>query len=636
MVEADKPAAVRAGNILDKLGLYLNTLSRRQKKAVLVGVDLILLPVCLLLSYWLRLGDFLWDGRFPLIPYFIVSLVGVGSFWATGFYRNLIRAFDFRSVNTLFVGCFVTSSLLALTHMFSNLFFMPRSIPFIFLLLSFVIVGSSRVFARWLYNYSVAERGKKRPVLILGAGDEGNQIASILSGSSEFSLIGFLEEDRALVGNYMRGRKVYGLDQIDQVRLRYANPKIFVSFQDLTPSRKSSLYQQLARPGVEIEIIPPLSELIAGRTSLQSARELRIEDFLGRDAVQPMAKIFSDAITGSAVLVPGGGGSIGSELCRQVLTHRPGKLIVLEQSEFALYQIEASLKQSMAENGFRVEIVSRLGSADDRALVRRLLAETRPDFVFHAAAYKHVPIVEDNILEGVRNNILSTVVLASECAAAGVKRFTLISTDKAVRPTNVMGATKRAAELIIQAFAEDKSGTVFSMVRFGNVLGSSGSVIPVFMDQIRKGGPVTVTHKEITRYFMTIPEAAQLVIQASFLAEGGEVFVLDMGDPVKIRDLARLAIQLNGYSVKDEEHPDGDIAIEYIGLRPGEKLYEELLIDNNVSSTVHPQIMKADETRLPFDTLMEYIELFREAVDTGNADASVKLLEKIVAGFRKQ
>ncbi|MGB7287980.1 MAG: nucleoside-diphosphate sugar epimerase/dehydratase [Salaquimonas sp.] len=627
-------------NILDHLGKTLESLSRKQKRQILMSVDVVIFALCLYLALILRLGHV--DNQYlvSLFPAFIfVSVFGVFSNLLFGVYKTLNRSFDFRSVNILASSCVAVGLAIAAFGYFFNNIFLPRSTPFIYIMLAFLLVGTSRILARWLYQYSLSVKGSRKAVMIYGAGEAGNKVAGLLSGSPEFSLVGFVDDDPTLHGNYMRGRKVYSPSDISSVVSRYGPLKVLLSILDLSPSRKRQIYSRLRHPQITIEVMPSLLDVVAGRLALDSLRELQIEDLLGRDIVPPIASIFSNAVKDATVLVTGGGGSIGSEICRQIVNNNPSKLIVFDQSEFALYGIEQELSSLVKSASLTFPIHYVLGSVDNRDLVARILKTYSPDMVFHAAAYKHVPIVEDNILEGARNNILGTEVIASECAAAGVERFILISTDKAVRPTNVMGATKRVAELVVQSQAEISckkgNGTIFSMVRFGNVLGSSGSVIPVFKSQISNGGPVTVTHKDVTRYFMTIPEAAQLVVQAAFMAEGGEVFVLDMGDPVKIDDLAKLAIQLSGLTVRSEEEPNGDIEIKYIGLRPGEKLFEELLTDENAQGTIHPKIMKANENHLANNVMKKHTESLKKAVVQGDQKSALKILMQIVPGFSR-
>ncbi len=586
-------------------------------------------------SAFLRLGMLTTEYLVSLVPAILfVCILGPLVFWFLGFYKTLIRAFDFRSVNTLATGCALLGVSLAAFAYFRGGFLLPRSTPLIFILVTFMALGTSRIIARWFYVYSLGSNKSRSPILIYGAGEAGNKIASILSGSTEFSLVGFIDDDKTLHGSFMRGRKVYAIKNLDDLVSRYGNIRILLSIKNLTPANKREIFERLNRPGITVQVIPSLTDVVVGRDSIESIREIQIEDLLGRDIVPPIPAIFKDALAGSIVLVTGGGGSIGSEVCKQVVANAPKKLVLLEQSEFALYRIEQQLSALQTEAGTNVSIEYCLGRVDDRKLVAHLLQQHRPDLVVHTAAYKHVPIVENNILEAVRNNIIATNTLADECRKNKIARFMLVSTDKAVRPTNIMGATKRFAEMVIQSQAEEAGVSIFSMVRFGNVLGSSGSVVPLFKEQIAKGGPVTVTHKEITRYFMTIPEAAQLVIQAAYIATGGEVFVLDMGEPVKIDALARMAVRLSGKTVRDDENPTGDIAIEYVGLRPGEKLYEELLIGGNAAPTEHPKIMQASEICLEKAKLKAFLEQLEKAVSLSDPSLAIKILNETVSGIK--
>lgn len=596
--------------------------------------DSVLCVLCLLLSVFLRFGYLSLEMLTGMLPVFVfVGVIGPLLLWLMGFYRTLIRAFDFRSVNLLGIGCLLTGVFLAAFAYFYGEFLLPRSTPIIYVIVSFLFLGSSRVLARWLYVYSQGVSKRRVPVLIFGAGEAGNKIASILSGSTEFSVVAFLDDDISLQGNYMRGRKVYAPDQITELVRRYGDLRVLLGIKSLTPERKRDIYERLNTPGVRIDVVPSLTDVVVGRASINDFRELQIEDLLGREIVSPIPSVFDEALSGAVVMVTGGGGSIGSEICQQIIVNKPAKLILLEQSEFALYRVGQQINQTLAETNSGISIEYCLGRAEDRELVSALLNEHHPDLVIHTAAYKHVPMVENNIIEAVKNNIFSTKVLAEECAKHKVGRFLLISTDKAVRPTNIMGATKRFSELIIQAQAMRSKHTIFSMVRFGNVLGSSGSVVPLFSSQIENGGPVTVTHKDVTRYFMTIAEAAQLVVQAAFIAKGGEVFVLDMGELVKIDTLARLAIRLSGYTVRDEQNPEGDIEIKYIGLRPGEKLFEELLVDGTAVATIHPKILKANEPSLSKKELDQHVSNLMTAVQARDQKMAATVLQRSVPEF---
>ncbi|RYF50788.1 MAG: polysaccharide biosynthesis protein, partial [Cytophagaceae bacterium] len=444
----------------------------------------------------------------------------------------------------------------------------------------------------------------------------------------ESIVVGFLDDDRSLQGARVDGLPVYRPDHLHDLIKRKRVTDVLLALPSAPRQRRHEIIQGLRGAPVVVRTLPGLMDLAHGRVQASDLRELTIEDLLSRDPVEPQADVVRGKISGKTVLVTGAGGSIGSELCRQIIAAEPARMLLFESSEFALYAIHRSLA-AMSD----IEIVPLLGSVTDARRINEVLLAWTPDMVFHAAAYKHVPLVEHNPLEGLRNNVIGTLRVAELAASAGVKDFVLISTDKAVRPTNIMGATKRLAELVLQGLAAEGVGTCFSMVRFGNVLGSSGSVVPLFREQIRQGGPITITHPDITRYFMTIPEAAQLVVQASAMARGGEVFVLDMGEPVRVVDLARNMIELCGLTVRSEDCPDGDIEIAIVGMRPGEKLYEELLIGDDPRATAHPRIMMASEHHLPWKKLRKRLEQLEALIAAGEVLPARSLLRELVTEF---
>jgi FlaA1/EpsC-like NDP-sugar epimerase len=475
---------------------------------------------------------------------------------------------------------------------------------------------------------------EKEPVLIYGAGGAGVQLATALVGGGEYVPVGFVDDDRSLWRSTVGGLPVYCPEQLGDVVFDSEITHILLAVPSINNSKRRVILESLSEYPVHVKTIPSMHEIVSGE-SVDSLREVDLEDLLGRDAVPADPNLIASSIDNKVVLVSGAGGSIGSEICRQVLLNKPRVIVLYEMSEFSLYSIEKELKELCLSHNLSIPVYPVLGSVLDSGRVNSIFSRFSVDTVYHAAAYKHVPMVEHNIFEGVRNNALGTKVLAEGALAAGVERFVLISTDKAVRPTNVMGATKRLAELILQELARESDSTVFSIVRFGNVLGSSGSVVPLFRKQIREGGPVTVTHPEITRFFMTIPEAATLVIQAGSMAEGGDVFVLDMGEPVKIKELAKSMIQLMGFEVKapGRESVDG-IEIEFSGLRPGEKLYEELLIGGTVVETCHPKIMRAQEEQLGSEQLFDFLSSIESAINAGDSAQVRSILEQAVEGFR--
>ncbi len=493
----------------------------------------------------------------------------------------------------------------------------------------------------WLSGaYMSALRRNALPkVLIYGAGSAGHQLASALGSSREMRAVGFLDDDAALHGRELNGLRIYDPAQLQKWVQRLEVSHVLLAVPSAGRQRRNQIIEAIRHAHVSVRTLPGLMDLAQGNVQVSDLRELDIDDLLGRSAVPPERSLFNRNIANKVVLVTGAGGSIGSELCRQIIEAEPTKLLLVELSEFALYAVHHDLMQLLsAKHASKVELLPLLASARDEDRMREIMRTWQPHTVYHAAAYKHVPLVEHNPAEGIKNNVLGTLTTARVAAEQGVSHFVLISTDKAVRPTNIMGTSKRLAEMVLQALAaasnEQGWTTRFAMVRFGNVLGSSGSVVPLFRQQIKDGGPVTLTHADITRYFMTIPEAAQLVIQAGAMAQGGDVFVLDMGEPVRIMDLARRMIELSGLSVLDDSNPEGDIAIEVTALRPGEKLYEELLIGNNPMPTDHPRIMKAQEDFLPWAELATRLQGLGEALTANDVPKIRTLLQELVPGYK--
>ncbi|MEO5866974.1 MAG: nucleoside-diphosphate sugar epimerase/dehydratase [Sphingomonas sp.] len=521
--------------------------------------------------------------------------------------------------------CYTT---LISAYAFENI---PRTIGLIQPVLLFLGVCLSRVSASFLLTWRLPVQGPSERlvrVLIYGAGSSGRQLAEAVSKTREMKVVGFLDDDDSIQGRSIGGFRVFAPRDLESLVPQLSITDVLLALPSVPRRRRNEIIDGLRKFSVGIRTLPGLLDLASGRIQANDLRDLTIEDLLGREPVEPDEASVRGKIEGRVILVTGAGGSIGSELCRQIIAARPAKLLLVEASEFALYSINRQLDQYDA-----AAVVPLLGSVTDRRRMDHIMATWRPSMVFHAAAYKHVPLVEHNPLEGLRNNALGTMFMAELAVDYGASDFVLVSTDKAVRPTNVMGASKRLAELCLQAMAAENTSTRLSMVRFGNVLGSSGSVVPLFREQIRAGGPITITHRNITRYFMTISEAAQLVIQASTMATGGEVFVLDMGEPVRIHELARNLIQLSGLSVRDEAHPDGDIEICTVGLRPGEKLYEELLIGNNPLPTRHSRIMMAAEPYQSLPALRPKLDRMAELITTNNLVEARKLLSELVPEY---
>jgi len=498
-----------------------------------------------------------------------------------------------------------------------------------------IYLCASRFIARtWLLNAGMSENAI--PVCIYGGGKAGALLAGALRSGGEYVCVAFVDDNKHIQGSTIAGIKVYSPADLDNLAPKREIKQIFLALPSISKTRQKQILDQLEHLKLKIKVTPSIQSLVNGELRVQDIRDVEIEDLLGRDQVAPDARLLATCITNKHVMVTGAGGSIGSELCRQIVRQKPRKLILLDMSEYALYAIEQELSVLRSQLSLDLEILPFLGSVLDAAKLDKIFSAFPIDTLYHAAAYKHVPLVEHNPIEGIRNNVFGTLTVAQAAIRAKVKNFVLISTDKAVRPTNVMGTTKRMAELILQACARKQHMTRFCMVRFGNVLGSSGSVVPLFRKQIMEGGPITLTHPEITRYFMTIPEAAQLVLQAGAMGEGGDVFVLDMGEPVKIVDLARRMVHLSGLEVKSETTPDGTIEIQHVGLRPGEKLFEELLIGDNVEGTTHPLIMRAQENEIPWDVLNNFLQELETACNAFNYTEIRALLVKIVAEYQPQ
>jgi FlaA1/EpsC-like NDP-sugar epimerase len=609
-------------------------LPRSVKRSVALAVDVSLCVLTVWLAFYLRLGEFvhMTDGA----EWAVAASLGLALplFVVSGLYRAIFRYSGWPALLAVARAVFIYGLLYAAIFTAISVPGVPRTIGIIQPILLLLLVGVSRLLARfWLGDeyQRLLKHAALRKVLIYGAGDVGRQLASAMTNSHELQVAGFLDDDDRLHGHVLNGLAIYNPDDLVNLVSTLNISDVLLAMPNISRRRRNEILTRIRRAHVSVRTLPSLTDLAKGKVSVADLRELDIDDLLGRDPVMPNHLLLARNITGKVVLVTGAGGSIGSELCRQILAVGPVKLLLVEQSEFALYAIHQELEGRLA--GGEAVLVPLLASVQDDERMREILSTWLPDTVYHAAAYKHVPLVEHNPAEGIKNNVFGTLTIARAAAEAGVADFVLISTDKAVRPTNIMGASKRLAEMILQALAAGGSTTRFSMVRFGNVLGSSGSVVPKFRQQIRAGGPVTLTHPEITRYFMTIPEAAQLVIQAGAMARGGDVFVLDMGQSVRIQDLARRMIELSGLAVRDEENPDGDIEIEITGLRPGEKLYEELLIGDNPEPTSHPRIMKAREDFIPWDSLGAKLNALQAALNVNDAGAIRPMMAQLVSGY---
>jgi FlaA1/EpsC-like NDP-sugar epimerase len=617
----------------------LLSLSKNNKRLVLLLVDSVLIVSILLASFSIRLGFWYFPDNGLILVIFGAPIIAIPVFAGFGLYRAVIRYIGLKTLWTVVHAVSLYALLWGIAGLMMSVEGIPRSVILINWMVSLLAIGGVRVFARFLLSNNVRFKSNninytsQSKVLVYGAGEAGVQLISALEHSGEFLPVGFIDDSKELQGRHISGLNIYSIDSIDKVINKFKVDEVLIAMPSVSRTIQLSIINKLEAYPVLVRILPGVSELAQGKINVSDLREISIKDLLGRASIDANKELLCKNISNKTVVVTGAGGSIGSELCRQIVLLKPKALILYEINELVLYSIEKELSNIGMS---LMDIYPILGSVNNKNRLRSVFKRFDVDTIYHAAAYKHVPMVEFNNTEGVDNNIFGTLNCAQAAIDAGVETFVLISTDKAVRPTNTMGATKRGAELILQALSAKQSGTRFSVVRFGNVLGSSGSVIPLFKQQIRAGGPVTVTDKDIIRYFMTLDEAVELVIQAGAMGEGGEVFVLDMGKPVRIQDLAEKMIRLSGLEVKDESCPDGDIEIKYIGLRSGEKLYEELLIGDNVSKTDNPLIMCAQEDMLLWDELKPVLDELSDALDSSDHERLRKLLIRIVPGFKPQ
>ena len=657
--------------MFNRLSLPILALPRTTKRLIALSADVAFCVLALWLALYLRTGEFVVLSGNTLWAAGLSVGLALPIFVTFGLYRAIFRYAGFPAMFALGQAIALYGVLYAAVVVAIGIDGVPRTVGLIQPMLLFLLVGSSRALARfWLGG---AYRGQLRraalpKALIYGAGSAGRQLASALSLGNEMQALGFVDDDERLHGHLLNGVPIYSIDELPGLIASKQIIHLLLAIPSASRQRRNEILQQLSPLPVVVRTLPGIGDLAEGRVTVSDLKELEIDDLLGRDPVQPNGILINRNTHNKVVLVTGAGGSIGSELCRQILRCRPERLLLIDNSEFALYTIHQELTESCQlpvgsgqktagdsgavdgegerdEQSGRCEIVPLLASVLDEVRMGEIMDTWSPHTLYHAAAYKHVPLVEENPAEGVRNNVWGTWTTARMAALYQVENFILISTDKAVRPTNVMGASKRLAEMVLQAMnelnpAELRAGmpdsripTCFSMVRFGNVLGSSGSVVPRFRQQIREGGPITLTHSDINRFFMNIPEAAQLVIQAGAMSSGGDVFVLDMGKPVRIYDLARKMVELSGLTVRDEQHPEGEIEIKITGLRPGEKLYEELLIGNDPRPTQHPRIMKAHEKKLPYDRLQDKLGALEAALSTNDVPLIRLLLQEIVTDY---
>lgn len=624
-----------ARNVLD--------MPRWAKRTLIVLTDASLCILAVWIAYFLRLS--LWVPLYgDAAPAALGSLfLALPIFSLMGLYRPVLRHIEGASVNHIIPAALVYALVYFAIFTAWSVPNVPRTVGIIQPVLLFSFMALVRVAARYLLTELLDRHEGMVPlqrVMIYGAGVSGRQLAAAIASRREMKVVGFLDDDRELQGATIRGIRVYSTNRVVRTVKRLSVDEILLAIPSATQRRRNEILAKLRSLRVTVRTLPDIMEMALNEDSSGSKlMELDIDDLLGRDPVLPDRSVMDAHVLGQVILVTGAGGSIGSELCRQIVASRPAKLLLFENNEFALYSIHRELEIILNAREDESEtrgttIIPLLGSVQDEDRVNAVISAWRPSHVYHAAAYKHVPLVEHNLIQGMCNNIFGTITVANSCVRHGVEHFVLVSTDKAVRPTNIMGATKRLAEMALQSIAQQCTTTCLSMVRFGNVLGSSGSVVPLFRQQILAGGPITITDMRITRFFMTIPEAAQLVIQAGAMASGGEVFVLDMGEPVKIVDLARNIVELSGLTVKDERNPFGDIELKQIGLRPGEKLYEELLIEDAPIETDHPRIRKATEEFPSKDFLFSKISDLRKAISNGDVVRSKHILCEIVPEYK--
>lgn len=636
--------------MLRQLANHLPGLSRLKKRTILVVYDVAAMMVALWAAFSTRLGFFFVpESRNFLISAAASFVIGLIGLYQLRVYHIVLRYFDLRTVTRILSGAAIAAAAWVIIVYFTRqhitvdgiTILVPRSVGFIYCGFLFLLL----FMGRYVMALLLAGAGRDDPasgpdvrkVVIHGANPAGISLADSVRLSYRYRLVGFLDADPALKGQIVAGVPIHSPGALARLAEGSGVAEVFLAMPKATRAQRLAAISQARELNLEVKTVPAPEEIVSGRFTVSDIRPIDVGDLLRRDPVEPLGELITDAVEGHCILVTGAGGSIGSEICRQVVQARPARLVLLDHSEFALYTVHEQLLETMAQlaEGDRVEIVPVVGSMLNERLVRRLISEHSIDTVYHAAAYKHVPLLEDNELVGIENNVLGTLVVASAAFDSKLTRFAMISTDKAVRPKSVMGASKRVAELIVQAFANRPDcSTKFGIVRFGNVLDSSGSVVQRFRRQIRAGGPITVTHKDITRFFMSIPEATQLVLQASAMAREGEVFVLDMGEPVKITELARHMVNLSGMSVRDDDNPDGDIEIAFVGLRPGEKLYEELFVGEDTLETIHPRIRMAKESVLPRDKLDALLKRLKAALDSGDRAKVRSRLAEFLAGER--
>ncbi len=610
----------------------LTNLSRQKKQAIMISADVCFLLFAIWLSFALRLGD-VWSDKLEsnLWILILIPTVSIPIFIKLGLYRSVLKFMGTKVIVTAFQAITITSLILGFIMMIFREADMPRTVILIFWCVSSILIVIGRfIFKGLLYSWDNYVNNRK-PTIIYGAGSAGAQLVESLRKNHEYAPIAFIDDDVSKHGTFINFTKVYAFKELKNIIEKRNAKNILLAIPSLSANGKRDLLKKLSKYPVEVKLLPSLSSLVEGKVSIENIRHVEVQDILGRVPVSPKSKLLKKNIQGKNILITGAGGSIGSELCRQIIHLKPSKIVLFDHSEFNLYSIDFEL------NSLKIidcELIPILSDVTNLNMVKSVIEENKIDTIYHAAAYKHVSMVEKNIVEGVYNNVIGTYNVAMCAHECDVENMVLISTDKAVRPTNIMGASKRFSELILQGLNAEKTKTCFSMVRFGNVLDSAGSVVPLFRKQIKEGGPVTVTHSKVTRYFMSIPEAVQLVIQAGAMAKGGDVFVLDMGEPVRILDLAYRMINLSGLSPITNENPEGDVKVVFTGLRQGEKLYEELLIGHDVIQSEHPQIMQANEAKLSWEDVQKSIIIIMKSHKSLNDENIRSLLIEKVEGFK--
>ncbi|MDP2490250.1 nucleoside-diphosphate sugar epimerase/dehydratase [Vibrio splendidus] len=609
----------------------LNT-KRKNKRLISIGYDIFAIALSVYLAIALRLGTYTFElGLDEWVTLLLTISVTIYSFTKLGMYRAVLRYMMFPAVGNIFLAVFISSLTLIMSGFFFHTF-IPRSVPFIYAGLAILTLGGPRIIIRSVYDQII--KRKKPNVFIYGAGATGRELAYALIHGDEYNPVILLDDDPSKRGNILFGLKVHHPSEFEHLQSLYQPIKLLLAINNINKGKRLRLVEKLSSWPIAIQSVPSVEDIAAGKASATEVKDLDVADLLGRAPIAPNNELLTKNIHEKNVMVTGAGGSIGSELCRQIIAQKPKTLILFELNEYNLYKIEQELNATKKNLKSKTKIIAALGSVQRQNRLEKLMTSYEVETLYHAAAYKHVPLVEDNVVEGIRNNVFGTLSCAQAAIECGVKNFTLISTDKAVRPTNVMGASKRMAELVLQALADKGTDTIFTMVRFGNVLGSSGSVVPLFKKQIKAGGPVTVTHPDIIRYFMLIPEAAQLVIQAGAMGNNGQVFVLDMGEPVKILDLAKRMVHLMGMKENIGSSSDeGDVEIRFTGLRPGEKLYEELLIGENVEGTSHEKIMTAQESKLDWPEMQILLNELDECCHDFNVECIKRILLEAPTGY---